>query len=92
MAVRIQQTHLNGARNEKMNHTGEQHLSAQEMTRLSGLSVGDTIVSTQGVLWVTQEGDLNDYMLRNGERFIAEKRGVVVVEAMTDATFCFSKN
>lgn len=92
MALRIQQTSMKGARSLKLDRRGELHLSAQETTRLSGVDAGDAIVSTQGILWITQEGDLQDYMLHKGERFVAEKRGVVVVQAMTDAAYSFSKN
>jgi hypothetical protein len=48
---------------------------------LRGLSV----VCTEGILWITQEGDLKDYVLEAGQRYVIARRGLVVVEACSDA-------
>lgn len=38
-----------------------------------------------GTVWITREGDAADYVLRAGETFHAEARGLIVVQAMEDA-------
>ena len=42
----------------------------------------------EGVIWVTEEGDLNDRIIKAGERFLISGRGLVVLEALTDAQIC----
>ncbi len=49
-------------------------------------------IVSQGTLWVTQEGDPQDYVLSKGESFIADRHGSIVVEALTDASLHFSRN
>lgn len=46
---------------------------------------GLAIECSEGILWVTQEGDRKDYVLETGQRFVVARRGSVVVEALTDA-------
>lgn len=48
---------------------------------LRGLSVA----CTDGILWITQEGDLKDYILEAGKRYVIARRGSVVVQALSDA-------
>lgn len=92
MTVRTVDTKLNTARKPKSSQINERRLSSQDIQRLAGIHPGDAILVTQGILWVTQEGDPNDYVLSAGERFIANRRGSVVVEALTDASLRFSRN
>ena len=70
----------------------EHTLGAREIERLSGVAKGDMIICTRGILWVTQEGDLDDHLLRSGDQFIANRHGVVLVEAMTPGACRFSRN
>jgi hypothetical protein len=67
----------------------ERCLCAQEVERLAGIREGDAIVCRHGVLWVTQEGDPEDYMLRKGERFVANRQGVVLVQAINESACRF---
>jgi Protein of unknown function (DUF2917) len=60
-------------------------LGAQEIESLAGLQMGDSIICTNGVLWVTQEGDLEDYLLRKGEIFVSNSPGLVLVQAIDDS-------
>jgi ferric-dicitrate binding protein FerR (iron transport regulator) len=39
----------------------------------------------EGKVWITQEGDDRDVILRAGGQFRIEKRGRVIVQAVTDA-------
>ena len=51
-----------------------------------GGGAGNRIACVSGTLWVTQEGDAHDYVLKAGDHFRAGGRGRVVVQALSDAT------
>jgi hypothetical protein len=53
---------------------------------------GDAIVCTCGMLWITQEGDPEDYLIKRGGSFIANRQGVVVIQALTQAGYHLSCN
>jgi hypothetical protein len=55
--------------------------------RMDGVKRGSTLFCDTGVLWVTQAGDRQDYVLMPGQKMIVTKRGKVLVEAMRDADF-----
>jgi Protein of unknown function (DUF2917) len=55
--------------------------------RMDGVKPGSTLFCDTGVLWVTQSGDRQDYVLTPGQKMIVTKRGKVLVEAMRDADF-----
>ena len=92
MTVRTVDSKLSTTRNQKATQLPERRLCAQMVERLAGIDRGDAIVVTQGILWVTQEGDPQDYVLSPGERFVANRHGMVVVEALTDAAMRTSRN
>ena len=62
-------------------------LDSREAITLPGIR-GATLRVTQGILWLTQEGDPNDVVLRTGDNFVVESDGATVVEAQSDALFC----
>jgi Protein of unknown function (DUF2917) len=49
---------------------------------------GATLRVTQGVLWLTEENERNDIVLRRGDNWLVESNGDTVVEAQNDAVFC----
>ena len=49
---------------------------------------GVTLRVTQGVLWLTEEKDRHDVVLRPGDNWLVESDGDTVVEAQNDAVFC----
>ena len=57
-------------------------LIAEEIAPLADLDIGDAVTCTNGVVWVTQTGDPNDYLLQEGEQFIALNTGQVLVQAI----------
>jgi hypothetical protein len=63
----------------------ERCLSAQEIGRLDGIRTGETILCTNGVLWITIEGFLEDYLLRRGEEFTMVHPGLVLVQALNES-------
>ncbi len=53
---------------------------------------GDVINCLNGLLWITQEGDLKDYVLEAGRDFWVTKPGTVVLQALDDSQFKYSLN
>jgi hypothetical protein len=92
MTVRTVDSKMSNTREPKDIELSERRLCAQMVERLAGVDRGDAILVTKGVLWVTQEGDPQDYILSTGERFVANRHGSVVVEALTDSALRTSRN
>ncbi len=63
----------------------EHCLSAEQTVRLDDFQKGSVLVCTKGVLWITQEGDPQDYLLQLGEIFVLEYPGLVLVQALKHA-------
>jgi hypothetical protein len=61
-------------------------LDAREVVTLPDAR-GATLRVTRGTLWITQEGDPQDVVLRAGDSWLVERNGLVVVEAQNDANF-----
>jgi DUF2917 family protein len=61
-------------------------LAAREAITLPDVR-GATLRITRGTLWLTQEHDRGDVVLRPGDHFVVESDGKTVVEAQDDATF-----
>ncbi len=59
---------------------------------IEGNRRGDVISCQNGTLWVTQEGDLKDYVVEAGKSFWVTKPGTVIVQALSDAQFKYSLN
>ena len=49
---------------------------------------GATLRITQGTVWLTQEHDRGDVVLRAGDNFVVEADGATVVEAQDTVTLC----
>ncbi len=43
---------------------------------------------TRGIVWITQESDPADTVLRAGDNWVLERDGLTVILAHVDATFC----
>ncbi len=48
---------------------------------------GTRIACADGVLWITQYGDLRDIVLNAGDAFVVDRDGKVVVNALSDSAF-----
>ncbi|HSU44955.1 MAG TPA: DUF2917 domain-containing protein [Casimicrobiaceae bacterium] len=62
-------------------------LPAREAVTLPHVG-GATLRVTQGVVWLTEENDGHDVVLRPGDNWVVESDGDTVVEAQNDAVFC----
>ncbi|HEY1327478.1 MAG TPA: DUF2917 domain-containing protein [Casimicrobiaceae bacterium] len=49
---------------------------------------GTTLRVTRGTIWLTQENDRKDVVLRVGDNWVVERDGATVVEAQDDAVVC----
>ena len=47
---------------------------------------GRVIICRRGVVWITQECDVVDYVLQEGEVFVVTLRGLVLVQALEPAS------
>jgi len=62
-------------------------LAARETVPLTDLR-GVTLRVTRGSLWITQQDDTQDIVLRAGDNWTIERNGLTLVEAQQDATLC----
>ena len=62
-------------------------LTARDVVTLPDLRSAKLRV-TRGTLWITQEDDPQDVVLRAGDNWVVERNGLTVVEAQDDAIFC----
>lgn len=67
-------------------------LAKHKMWSIEGDRRGDVISCVGGSLWITQEGDLKDYILEDGNKFWVTKPGTVVVQALGDSKIKYSLN
>jgi Protein of unknown function (DUF2917) len=49
---------------------------------------GTTLRETHGTLWITQENDTQDVVLRTGDTWVVEMDGLTILEAQEATTFC----
>lgn len=52
---------------------------------------GSEIRCLEGMLWITQEGDVRDYILKAGDSFRTDRKGKVVLQALNHSS-TFSLN
>ena len=66
--------------------------TAIELAKFDNLPLRDargTILRvTRGSLWITQENDTRDLVLRTGDSLAVERDGLTIVEAQADSTVC----
>jgi hypothetical protein len=65
-------------------------LCRDETTRLDGKAAGRVISCRKGVLWLTQAGTPGDHLIRAGEAFPIDRRGLVLISALEDCIYAVS--
>lgn len=60
-------------------------LARKRLCRVPGGRRGPLVVCLKGVVWLTQAGDEQDYILGAGDWVTVRRRGTVLVEALRDA-------
>ena len=64
----------------------EIQLRKSEIYTLKGNQNRSQVRALEGNLWLTQEGDPQDYMLEAGDTFNIRRRGRVVIEGISQAS------
>jgi hypothetical protein len=67
-------------------------LNKYRVWNVDGDRRGDVIRCLYGALWVTQDGDMKDYVLKAGQEFWVTRAGTVIVQALEDGKFQYSLN
>ena len=67
-------------------------LNKYRVWNVDGDRRGDVIRCLYGTLWVTQDGDMKDYVLEAGQEFWVTRSGTVIVQALEDGKFQYSLN
>ncbi|HVN54584.1 MAG TPA: DUF2917 domain-containing protein [Anaerolineaceae bacterium] len=63
----------------------EIQLGAKDLFKLNGDARGKQITSVRGNLWVTQQGDPQDYLLHPGEKLKISRKGMILVQGTPNA-------
>ena len=80
---------IQGAKHTRMPVNCQEELAAGEVYTLNGNHRGTHIVSLKGNLWITQQGDPVDYLIRPGETISLERKGKVVIQGLSNEN-CFT--
>lgn len=60
-------------------------LAKGELLRVDD-ACGQSIAVVRGMVWITQEGDVRDTFLSDGESFVFNRSGTALAQAITDTT------
>jgi hypothetical protein len=63
-------------------------LGAREAITLQDLR-GSTLRVTRGTVWITQESDRDDVILRTGDNWVVERDGATVLESQDDKALVY---
>lgn len=61
------------------------HLHRRAFYHVAKVNPGMTVACEEGLVWVTEANNPQDYMLRPGRSMVIRKRGDVLIEALSDA-------
>jgi hypothetical protein len=67
-------------------------LAAGQGWGLKGKRRQQTLFCLQGSVWVTQECDIHDYVLEEGEAFVVTLPGLMLVRALTPARIGYAES
>ena len=73
--------------NFKIQSKAKIRMQRSEYQSMRTVKPGSTLFCDTGILWVTQAGDRQDYVLMPGQKMTVTKKGKVLIEAMRDADF-----
>jgi hypothetical protein len=60
-------------------------LQSHDLQSLKEIRPGMTVSCDQGVVWLTESNDPQDYTLRTGTSLVIKKQGQVLIEAFEDS-------
>lgn len=61
------------------------HLNPHQVEKVQNVEPGMTVVCDEGVVWLTESNDLQDYALRPGHSVVIRRKGKVLIEALDAA-------
>ena len=64
-------------------------LKKEEFVVISGDARSLSILCTMGALWITQDEDRNDHILKGGQVFTVDRKGQIMLQALQDTQFNF---
>ena len=64
-------------------------LQKEEYVVIGGDARRLSILCTAGALWITQDQDLNDHIVKSGQVFTIDRKGQITLQALQDAQFNF---
>jgi Protein of unknown function (DUF2917) len=70
----------------------EVSIAKHKVWSIEGDRRGDVISCSSDTLWITQQGDLRDYVVGAGKKFWVTRQGTVIIQALDDAQFRYSLN
>jgi hypothetical protein len=75
--------------NIKLNNNTKKklHLSRNELVQFKKFAPGTEFSCERGILWITQKGDPQDYILTPGKNLVIRKHGSILMEALLDVDF-----
>lgn len=62
-------------------------MTTKQLVKVRG-GRGYSVVCASGCVWVTQDGDLRDVVLRAGEVFTLDREGLALVQAFEPGAIC----
>ncbi|WP_319522825.1 DUF2917 domain-containing protein [uncultured Desulfosarcina sp.] len=68
------------------------HLATGQGWGVKGKRGRQTLYCLEGTVWVTQQGDMRDYLLKEGDAFVVSRPGLVMARAMTPASLGYAEN
>jgi hypothetical protein len=60
-------------------------LRAGKFWRADGDSRWRAILCLEGIIWITQDGDVQDHVITTGEMFLVSQPGKVIMQALVDS-------
>lgn len=67
-------------------------LHNRDLIHAEQVQPGSTVVCEKGILWLTRSDDINDYMLKPGDRLKVSTRSDVLIQALDDARLSIIHN
>ncbi len=66
------------------------HLDKNDIFQIKKTRPGMELSCEKGILWVTQSGDIRDYLLAPGQNLVIKNQGSVLIEALREVEFKIS--
>jgi Protein of unknown function (DUF2917) len=72
-------------RHSNQNKNVSLNLQPHQVRKLVGVIPGTIVSCDNGIIWLTESDDPQDYALRPGHRVVIRKKGDVLIEAVNES-------